>query len=297
MNSAIFKKYIQVFPKINALFIVSISFIFIIITPCYGQNATPIADAGRTQTVNAGNIVTLDASNSYDPNRHLSPFPFAQNEDNLDYHWRQVAGKNVTLSDIHIANPTFTAPNVNSVTPLKFSLVVDNGNFSSSPSSVVIIVNPLQKSSAAAPSYTNSLQSQQSPSNKRFLVSNSPSQSNQSTGFFLFLILLAGLWVVLQQRDKRRRKRRDFPADVKKQKLHDQNYKCAICNKSAGVWDYDHIDGNRSNNKSRNLQVLCPNCHAKKSRGLLKQEKRSSFSRWLIIAAIIIIFIYLLSRM
>ena len=104
MNLAIFKKYIQIFPII--VFIVFISFILIITIPSSGQNTAPSADAGRTQTVNAGNIVTLDASNSYDPNRHLSPFPFAQNEDNLDYHWRQVAGKNVTLSDIHIANPT-----------------------------------------------------------------------------------------------------------------------------------------------------------------------------------------------
>jgi hypothetical protein len=194
----------------------------------------------------------------------------------LDYHWRQVAGKNVTLSDIHIANPTFTAPNVNSVTPLKFSLVVDNGNFSSSPSSVVIIVNPLQKSSAAAPSYTNSLQSQQSPSNKNKVTS-----ILEQVGGALFLLLIFGaVWYGLSRYSRRHRERRYFPESVK------------------GIWDYDHIDGNRSNNNPHNLQALCPNCHAKKSRGLLKQEKRSSFLLRLIIAAIIIIiFIYLLSRM
>jgi hypothetical protein len=133
------------------------------------------------------------------------------------------------------------------------------------------------------------------------LESNSPLQSTStttknSTGYFiLFLIFLAGVWVVLRQRDKRHRKRRDFPTEVKKQKLHNQNYKCAICKRSAGVWDYDHIDGNRSNNKSRNLQVLCPNCHAKKSRGLLKQEKRSSIvQRLLIIIGIVILFYIIL---
>jgi hypothetical protein len=75
MNSAILKRYFTVYSIITA--------VLIIIVPAYGQNAVLIADAGRTQTVNAGNIVTLDASNSYDPNRHLSPFPFAQNEDNF----------------------------------------------------------------------------------------------------------------------------------------------------------------------------------------------------------------------
>jgi flagellar biogenesis protein FliO len=123
--------------------------------------------------------------------------------------------------------------------------------------------------------------------------------SKDSTGFFVFfLILLAAVWIVLRQRDTRHRKRRDFPADVKKQKLSEQNYKCAICKRSAGVWDYDHIDGNRSNNKSRNLQVLCPNCHAKKSRGLLKQEKRFSIvQRLLIIIGIVILFYLVLKFM
>ena len=288
MNLAIFKKYIQIFPII--VFIVFISFILIITIPSSGQNTAPSADAGRTQTVNAGNTVTLDASNSYDPNHHLSPFPFAQNEDNLNYHWRQVAGKNVTLSDIHIANPTFTAPNVNSMTPLKFSLVVDNGNFSSSPSSVVIIVNPLQKLSAAAPSYTNSLQSQQSPSNKNKVTS-----ILEQVGGALFLLLIFGaVWYGLSRYSRRHRERRYFPESVKRQKLREQNYKCAICKSSAGIWDYDHIDGNRSNNNPHNLQVLCPNCHAKKSRVLLKQEKRSSFLRWLKIGAIIILFFIIL---
>ncbi len=107
---------------------------------------TPTADAGPTQTVNAGDMVTLDAGNSNDPDG-----------DNLNYHWRQVTGKNVMLSDIHIANPTFNAPNVNSLTHLKFALLVDDGIYSSSPSSVEIVVNPLQKSSAAMQSDSNSI--------------------------------------------------------------------------------------------------------------------------------------------
>jgi 5-methylcytosine-specific restriction endonuclease McrA len=56
------------------------------------------------------------------------------------------------------------------------------------------------------------------------------------------------------------------------------------------VWDYDHIDGNRSNNKISNCQALCPNCHAKKTRGLLKQDKSS---RRGIIIAIVFIMLFL----
>ena len=202
MNSSVLKRYIQVSSIIITVIIIFIS--FVIITSSYGQNTPPIANAGPTQTVNSTDRVTLDASNSYDPNRHLSPFPFAQNEDNLYYHWRQVAGKNVTLSNTSIVNPTFIAPNVSSVTPLNFSLVVDNGNFSSPPSSVVIIVNPLQKSSAAAPSESNS------------------SQSKQLDGlFFAFiLILLAAAAIsIIRDKSRRHRERRYFPESVKKEKL------------------------------------------------------------------------------
>jgi len=59
-----------------------------------------------------------------------------------------------------------------------------------------------------------------------------------------------------------------------------------------GVWDYDHIDGNRSNNSPDNCQVLCPNCHAKKSRGLLKQEAKSRFLLWFI-SGILLFFVIL----
>ncbi len=100
--------------------------------------------------------------------------------------------------------------------------------------------------------------------------------------FVFIVIIVAAIWK-LRHRTK---KRRYFQADVKRQVLKDQNYKCAICKRSAGVWDYDHIDGNRSNNGISNCQALCPNCHAKKTRGLLEQEKSSK--RGVIIAIVII---------
>ena len=49
--------------------------------------------------------------------------------------------------------------------------------------------------------------------------------------------------------------------------LHEQNYRCAICN----IKDWcdqpltlhlDHIDGNNDNEKRENLRYTCPNCHS-----------------------------------
>lgn len=44
--------------------------------------------------------------------------------------------------------------------------------------------------------------------------------------------------------------------------------KCSNCTfiaEHAYELDIDHIDGNNKNNKKENLQVLCPNCHRKKT--------------------------------
>lgn len=60
--------------------------------------------------------------------------------------------------------------------------------------------------------------------------------------------------------------RKGFSESVKKEVLKKQDHKCNICNRLLDVVDYDHIDGNRSNNDVSNCQALCPNCHAKKSR-------------------------------
>jgi HNH endonuclease len=106
--------------------------------------------------------------------------------------------------------------------------------------------------------------------------------------FIFIIIIVAAIWKLTH----RTKKRRYFLADVKREVLKDQNYKCVICKRSAGVWDYDHIDGNRSNNDIFNCQALCPNCHAKKTRGLLEQEKSSK--RGIIIIVIVIIIVFLL---
>jgi hypothetical protein len=102
----------------------------------------------------------------------------------------------------------------------------------------------------------------------------SQKESNTTTKIIVFLGICYIVWTIykrLKHGHSKYRKRQYFKAYVKESTILKQHYKCAICKKRAGIWDYDHIDGNRSNNHARNCQALCPNCHAKKTRSLLKQ--------------------------
>ena len=74
------------------------------------QAPTPFAGTNQTATVNA--LVTLNGSDSSDPDGHLP----------LSYGWRQTGGTTVILSNAAISQPTFTAPS--SPTVLTFTLAV-----------------------------------------------------------------------------------------------------------------------------------------------------------------------------
>ncbi|HET6558774.1 MAG TPA: PKD domain-containing protein, partial [Prolixibacteraceae bacterium] len=91
------------------------------------NNRAPVSDAGDDQSVNEGSIVTLDGSTSSDPD-----------ENDLTYLWTAPGG--ITLSSATVANPSFTAPEVNSDTNYTFSLVVNDGTVSSSADEVVISI-------------------------------------------------------------------------------------------------------------------------------------------------------------
>jgi uncharacterized repeat protein (TIGR03803 family) len=92
-------------------------------------NTAPTAHAGSDQTVNAGSLVTLNGSTSSDPDHGPSP---------LTYQWSQTGGPSVALKGSTTAQPTFT--------PLEpgtygFSLVVNDGEDSSTADSVTVTVN------------------------------------------------------------------------------------------------------------------------------------------------------------
>jgi hypothetical protein len=81
------------------------------------QNTPPVADAGEGQSVTSGDTVSLNASGSDDADG-----------DALTYQWNQTAGTpSVSLSDTAAAQPTFTAPAVNTATTLTFEVEVSDG--------------------------------------------------------------------------------------------------------------------------------------------------------------------------
>ncbi len=79
-------------------------------------NQAPTANAGPDQTVDEGDTVTLDCSNSFDLDDGIA-----------SYQWTQTAGPAVTLSDVTALQPTFVAPSVDSSgTTLTFQLTVED---------------------------------------------------------------------------------------------------------------------------------------------------------------------------
>jgi len=91
-------------------------------------NKSPVADAGIDQTVDEGSAVTLDGSNSSDPDGVIVAFQ-----------WTQAAGTPVVLSDATAARPTFTAPDVGpGSAALTFNLTItDDGGLQSSDTCIV----------------------------------------------------------------------------------------------------------------------------------------------------------------
>lgn len=87
--------------------------------------------------------------------------------------------------------------------------------------------------------------------------------------FSLFLIVF-GLLYFLIKSIKKFTIRQYFSSEIKSQILKEQNYKCAGCKKFLNVYDFDHIDNDRSNNNYNNCQALCPICHALKTRKMKK---------------------------
>jgi len=83
-------------------------------------NQSPTANAGPNQTVNEGQTVLLNGSNSTDPDDGIA-----------SYHWVQIGGPTVNLSGPYVKQPTFTAPDVGSkgaALTFQVTVVDHNGN-------------------------------------------------------------------------------------------------------------------------------------------------------------------------
>jgi hypothetical protein len=93
-------------------------------------NDPPVAAAGPDQDVEEETTVTLDGSNSFDPDDGIE-----------SYRWKQVAGPSVSLSDPEVKKPTFKAPNVVGSKSLKFELTVtDFGGLKDTDTTIVNVM-------------------------------------------------------------------------------------------------------------------------------------------------------------
>jgi len=97
------------------------------------SNQPPVAKISDISPVNPGNIVTLDGSQSYDPDKSPS---------SLTYLWSQTGEPKVEILDSKDAITTFVAPQVDQSTVLRFQLTVSDGILASTTYTAVII-NPV----------------------------------------------------------------------------------------------------------------------------------------------------------
>ncbi|MCH9693210.1 MAG: FG-GAP-like repeat-containing protein [Gammaproteobacteria bacterium] len=103
----------------------------VVVTP---PPVPPTANAGADRTVVANDIVSLDGSQSFDPDGSIA-----------EYVWGQTSGVSVNLSDPQFASPSFTAPPVGD--SLTFNLTVTDNDGLTDVDIVEITVVPFASSS------------------------------------------------------------------------------------------------------------------------------------------------------
>ena len=104
------------------------------------------------------------------------------------------------------------------------------------------------------------------PISAQGISASAPTTDNSASLFYL--LIFVSVIVVLYKLTHRKRKRRAFASGVRRKTLEKQDYKCANCKRplKPRETDYDHKNGNRSDNRQKNCQALCLNCHGDKTR-------------------------------
>ena len=98
----------------------------------------PLADAGADQHVLAPEPITLDGGSSY----------FSDPNGGKTFQWTQKEGTSVELSDATVAQPVFTPP---AQGWYRFQLVVGDGQYTSNPDEVLVIVGNVPPVANAGP--------------------------------------------------------------------------------------------------------------------------------------------------
>lgn len=90
--------------------------------------------------------------------------------------------------------------------------------------------------------------------------------------FVLFTLTIMGITLksIINTESKKSKERKSFAQLVRTNVLKKQDNKCDHCRKNLTVVDFHHKNGDRSDNRQKNCQALCPNCHAIETRGFIK---------------------------
>jgi len=116
----------------------------VMLTAC---DVPPLADAGPDQTVNLGDVVTLDGSSSSDP-EPLDP------NNSIAYSWVQLSGTLVTLNGANTANPTFAALNLGETLTFQLTVTDDEGNSATDTVNVTVGTTPVSTTTTVPTSNT-----------------------------------------------------------------------------------------------------------------------------------------------